>query len=71
MKDFCVDLKVCEGCGALWLRTMGPGGGRAVYCRGCSLLLSEFPAVRQSRRGRKRRAVVTMVRTAVCVGGGR
>jgi hypothetical protein len=40
MKDFCVELKVCEACGALWLRAVDHG----VYCRGCALWLSEFPA---------------------------
>ena len=58
-----VELKVCEGCGALWLRAMGQG----VYCLGCAVRLSEFPAPRMSRRGKKRAAT----RTAVCVGGGR
>jgi len=63
MNYFRVELKVCEGCGALWLRAAGQG----VYCRWCALVLSEFPVVRRSRRGRKRR----VVRTAVCAGGAR
>jgi len=52
MKDFCVELKVCEACGALWLRAVDHG----VYCRGCALWLSEFPAsVAESLRiGRSR-----------------
>lgn len=50
MKQVRVDLKVCEGCGALWLRAPQAG----VYCRRCALLLSDFPAPRgKSRRGRK------------------
>jgi hypothetical protein len=61
MKHFCVDLKVCEGCGGLWLRADNHG----VYCRRCSLMLSEFPAPRgRSRAGRKRK-----VRLVVCEGG--
>jgi hypothetical protein len=39
MKDFRVELKVCEACGALWLRAIDHG----VYCRGCALRLSDFP----------------------------
>ena len=63
MKHFCVELKVCEGCGGLWLRARNHG----VYCRGCALRLSEFPAPRQrSRAGRKPK-----VRLAVCEGGQR
>jgi len=51
MKDFRVELKVCEACGALWLRAVDHG----VYCRGCALWLSEFPAsVGQSLRVRSR-----------------
>ena len=41
-----MDLKVCEGCGVLWLRT---GSALAVYCRGCSATLAEFPAPRRTR----------------------
>ena len=47
-----VELKVCEGCGALWVRPTGSG----VYCRGCTKYLAEFPAPRGKRRaGRKPR----------------
>jgi hypothetical protein len=49
MKDFRVVLKVCEACGALWLRAADQG----VYCRGCALRLSEFPTPwAESRRVR-------------------
>ena len=65
MKDFRVDLKVCEGCGALWLRA-GTKGCTAAVVRS---ELAEFPAVRRSRRGRKRKSVVRTA--AVCVGGAR
>ena len=45
MNNFCVELKVCEGCGALFLRARGPNVvGHGMYCRGCALWLSEFPA---------------------------
>jgi hypothetical protein len=60
MKDFRVELKVCEGCGALWLRTTGHGN----YCRGCSQRLSDFPAPRLSfRRGRRRRTQAAVAET--------
>jgi hypothetical protein len=51
MNDVCVQLKVCEGCGALWLRA---GAFAGVYCRGCRLKLEELP-VPNLRRFRKRR----------------
>jgi coenzyme F420-reducing hydrogenase gamma subunit len=54
MKDFRVELKICEGCGTLWLRCAGDG----IYCRGCAHRLSEFPApLMQFRRGRKRKGL--------------
>lgn len=65
MKDFCMELKVCEACGSLWLRARNQG----VYCRGCATLLSDFPvSVCTRRRGRRRK---TTVRTAMCAGGAR
>lgn len=61
IKHLCLELKVCEGCGALWLRAQNQGA----YCRSCALRLSEFPAPRgRSRAGRKRK-----LRLAVCEGG--
>lgn len=50
MKCFSVELKVCEACGALWLRAAGTG---FVYCRGCANRLCGFPAPRTGRRGRR------------------
>jgi hypothetical protein len=64
MNSLRVELKVCEVCGALWLRAAGQG----VYCRGCAVRLAEFPASRTGRRGRKCK---TATRTAVCAGGAR
>ena len=46
--DFCVQLKVCEGCGCLWYRVTSHN---SVYCRGCEAKLKEFP----SPFGRKQR----------------
>lgn len=77
MKDFRVELKVCEGCGTLWLRPLSNG----IYCGGCAAWLSEFPAPRASkRRGLKstskrgngaRGTEHRAERTAVCAGGAR
>ena len=46
MNDLYMDLKVCEGCGALWLRA---GVLSGVYCRGCRATLAEFPVARGRR----------------------
>lgn len=43
-----LDLKVCEGCGALWLR-MGSADG--IYCRGCVRHLARFPEPRTKHAG--------------------
>ncbi len=54
-----MDLKVCEGCGALWLRT---GALEGVYCRSCRARLAEFPAARGRRAPlgpRRRRPAAT------------
>jgi C4-type Zn-finger protein len=85
MKDYCVELKVCEGCGALFLRTANHGqmaaqqvphrGGltaAATTCRGCALRLSEFPAPRErQRRGFELRSVRRCERACAGVGGAR
>jgi hypothetical protein len=53
MKHVMMDLKVCEGCGGLWIRN---GRGAGVYCRYCVVILAEFPAPRAKRAtGRRRR----------------
>ena len=51
MKVVKMQLKVCEGCGALWVRSLVCG----VYCKRCELLLSDFPTP-QSRKRPGRRA---------------
>jgi len=64
MNDLRMDLKVCEGCGALWLRT---GIGAGVYCRTCRSRLAEFPAAKGRRMllgPRKRRLGLQPVATA-------
>ena len=48
MIDLRLDLKVCEGCGTLWLRT---GLADGVYCRGCARTLADFPAPRGRHAG--------------------
>ena len=64
MKGLQVELKICEGCGALWLRAVSQGN----YCRGCATWMSECPVPRVGRRvGRKPKAT----RTVVCAGGAR
>jgi len=52
MKHITMDLKVCEGCGGLWIRN---GREAGVYCRYCVAVLAEFPAPRAKRGGGRRR----------------
>jgi len=72
MKEFRVELKVCEGCGGLWLRAREVGA--SAYCASCMQWLAEFPAPkrgsarteaqrrrRQRNRAAKTGAVVEMV----------
>ena len=54
IKHVCMELKVCEGCGALWLRAQNGNQHHGAYCRTCASRLSEFPPPRErSRAGRK------------------
>jgi hypothetical protein len=46
-----LELKVCEGCGVLWLRT---GVGDGAYCQNCAFQLSAFPAFRGRHAGRRK-----------------
>ncbi len=48
------ELKVCEGCGTLWVRTNAADG---VYCRSCAAKLREFPAPRGKRGGGRKKRV--------------
>jgi len=45
--DLCVQLKICGGCGCLWLRAQNHSG---VYCFGCDATLKQFPTVESRRR---------------------
>lgn len=48
-----VQLKVCEGCGCLWLRAQSQ---QTVYCRECDQKLKDFPTPEsRKRRGRPSR----------------
>jgi hypothetical protein len=49
MKEFRVDLKVCEGCGGLWLRARDVGQDRGAYCSSCVRWLAEFPEPKRAR----------------------
>ena len=73
MKHFCVDLKVCEGWGGLWLRAQDRIQNHGVYAGSCALLLvSEFPAPRgRSRAGRKRKLRLAVVQGERSDGGTR
>lgn len=63
MNDLRMYLKICEGCGVLWLRT---GAVDGVYCRSCSTKLAEFPAPNpgKCRNHRIRRAGERVARQA-------
>jgi hypothetical protein len=48
--EFCVQLKICEGCGSLWYRAQNIG---SVYCLKCVEKLKDFPSPEsRKRRGR-------------------
>jgi hypothetical protein len=86
MKDYCVELKVCEGCGALYLRAARQGlslvrgsqrgaGGKARQqpgmCRSCVAIFREFPAVKEPRRRCGGRKVTALEVVASTTGGAR
>jgi hypothetical protein len=48
MKYLRVEMKICEGCGAIWLRC---GMDDGVYCASCAVLLAEFPPSAGKRPG--------------------
>jgi hypothetical protein len=57
MKQVKVELKVCEGCGTLWIRSLACG----VYCNRCTTLLSDFPKPHtRKRRGRRAKTLREM-----------
>ena len=58
MNNLCMELKVCEGCGALWLRA---GKISGVYCRTCATRLAEFPAAKGRRVARTKVRLQTHV----------
>ncbi len=60
MKSLRMELKVCEGCGALWVRSLAGG----VYCNRCTWMLSDFP----KPLSRKRRGRPKTVRELACLG---
>ena len=49
VKYFQRELKVCEGCGGLWVRT---GTEAGVYCRHCCVVLADLPGRRKRSPGR-------------------
>lgn len=64
-----VQLKICEGCGSLWYRTLGH---RSVYCKGCETRLREFPLPEtRKRRGRPSAAgsILRLIAVAEATGG--
>jgi hypothetical protein len=53
MSHSCLHLKICEGCGRLWLRNHTVSD---VYCHQCTVHFSDFPAPRSRRpKGRPSR----------------
>jgi len=47
MEYLLLELKICEGCGMLWLRRNQPA---APYCSGCTQRLANFPVPTTTRR---------------------
>jgi hypothetical protein len=64
--DLRVHLKICEGCGCLWIR---PQGLSNVYCAGCARKLRDYP-VPESRKRRGRPPRMTAQRPGWAVAGG-
>jgi len=65
MNGLRMELKVCEGCGALWLRA---GIESGVYCKTCARKLAEFPPAK-GRRHARTTSVKRMSRMNVIQGG--
>lgn len=51
-----VYLKICEGCGVLWLRS---GELDGIYCQKCCAVLSDFPAPHAGKCRNRRAASKT------------
>ena len=69
MKYLRLELKVCEGCGSLWLRR---GKADGVYCTACFCKLANFPPTRQIHGGgrpRSRGPVTPRSLSRRCSGG--
>jgi len=68
--EFCVQLKVCEGCGCLWFRCQSK---EDVYCRHCVTRLRDFPSPQSRKRpGRRPRpAAVARIWAVAEASGGR
>ena len=57
--DLFLNLKICEGCGCLWLRSQWETG---VYCASCFDRLKQFPTVHgRKHRGRRRKTILPTV----------
>jgi hypothetical protein len=57
--DLFLNLKICEACGSLWLRSQLEAG---VYCAACYDRLKQFPTVEgRKHRGRRRKAILPTV----------
>ena len=59
-------LKVCEGCGSLWLRSTQ---GLNVYCAACTDRLKDFPDPKTRRRLGRPRKHCNEDRIGVIAGG--
>ena len=69
-----IELKVCEACGALWLRagcpalgsdSMGQATSRNVYCKPCVRMLADFPATRGPKKASRIRVRIRPRKTAI------
>lgn len=70
MDNNSVQLKVCEGCGALYLRETAERNG--AFCPGCKRRLSAFPAAGKRQRPKwKPRPRPSAVLTPAVAGGAR
>lgn len=66
MSHSCLHLKICEGCGRLWLRDHTVSD---VYCCECTVHFSDFPAP-GSRRPKGRRRKEKLLLATWPTGGG-